>query len=210
MLYKILAMPSAIDTDFSQVQFGEKDFETIINALEHVHILPWSLAYTFQDIISYFDLWYALGAEGVIVKNLNSYYKYSSGGKRGGKIAPWWKFKIQDYKLVKGDTTASEYTVKITGCYYGEANAKYRYSLGGFHYKGVAEYKGEKVSIIGRCGGGFTDEQRDDFIKRQNEFPGMIIDIVSQEVTLNKEGKHSLRFPIFKCFRPDLTNIDEN
>lgn len=58
-------------------------------------------------------------------------------------------------------------------------------------------------------GSGFSKEQRHDFWKRKNEFLGKICEIQTMEITENKSGQKSLRFPVFIRFRDDknITNI---
>lgn len=58
-------------------------------------------------------------------------------------------------------------------------------------------------------GSGFSKEQRYDFWKRKNEFLGKICEIQTMEITENKSGQKSLRFPVFIRFRDDknITNI---
>ena len=58
-------------------------------------------------------------------------------------------------------------------------------------------------------GSGFSKEQRYDFWKRKNEFLGKIVEVQTMEITENKSGQKSLRFPVFLRFRDDknTTNI---
>lgn len=58
-------------------------------------------------------------------------------------------------------------------------------------------------------GSGFSKEQRYDFWKRKNEFLGRIVEVQTMEITENKSGQKSLRFPVFIRFRDDknTTNI---
>ena len=58
-------------------------------------------------------------------------------------------------------------------------------------------------------GSGFSKEQRYDFWKRKNEFLGKIVEVQTMEITENKSGQNSLRFPVFIRFRDDknTTNI---
>lgn len=58
-------------------------------------------------------------------------------------------------------------------------------------------------------GSGFSKEQRYNFWKRKNEFLGKICEIQTMEITENKTGQKSLRFPVFIRFRDDknITNI---
>lgn len=192
-----------------QVSFDGKPID-YYNKKLNLYMLPWFTADSFVEIIKLYELFKSNGDEGIIVKNLDSSYQYSAGSKRGGQNAPWWKFKVQDYDALHGLNTGSEFTVQITNYERGDKRTKYKDSLGSFYYRGFAEFEGKKVEITGKCGGGFKDDQRKDFLQRGDSLIGKIMDVVSQEVTKNKYGEYSLRFPIFKGFREDLTKIDVN
>ena len=58
-------------------------------------------------------------------------------------------------------------------------------------------------------GSGFSKEQRKEFWNNRNELIGKIVEIQTMEITENKIGKKSLRFPVFVRFRDDKikTNI---
>ncbi|HLD98197.1 MAG TPA: hypothetical protein VI815_02645 [Candidatus Nanoarchaeia archaeon] len=177
----------------------------------HLVTLPYGEVNSMDDVIKSFEYWKGeVGEEGVICKDSNSMYMYSAGSKRGGKQATWWKFKIQDYDEVMGNTNESEYIVKILDAYLGEKGTKNEDRLGGFTYEAEIPLVDEDIAIeektvkiSGKCGGGFEDKERNDFWKRKDELIGQFIEVVSQEITINKQGTHSLRFPIFKRFRPD-------
>lgn len=57
-------------------------------------------------------------------------------------------------------------------------------------------------------GSGFSKEQRYDFWKRKNEFLGKIVEVQTMEITENKSGQKSLRFPVFIRFRDDKNNTN--
>ena len=67
----------------------------------------------------------------------------------------------------------------------------------------------DEQTIKCSVGSGFSKEQRYDFWKRKNEFLGKIVEVQTMEITENKSGQKSLRFPVFIRFRDDknTTNI---
>lgn len=81
--------------------------------------------------------------------------------------------------------------LRITG--YGEH--KNGNKLGQFS----VNYYGETVWV----GSGYKDEERVEFWKNRQDMVGKIIEIQYMEETQNKDGKKSLRFPIFKRLRLD-------
>lgn len=81
--------------------------------------------------------------------------------------------------------------LRITG--YGEH--KNGNKLGQFS----VNYYGETVWV----GSGYKDEERVEFWKNRQNMVGKIIEIQYMEETQNKDGKKSLRFPIFKRLRLD-------
>jgi hypothetical protein len=167
----------------------------------HLELIPYDICDSFEEILKEFEYWkFEKGEEGVVVKDPHSKYPFK-------RDRVWWKFKIRDYSEVKGDKSKCECSAQILDYYKGEQGTKYENSLGGFVCKTVIN--GENVYF--NVGGGFSDEQREDFIKRPQDiieyFP--IIDVSYEEVTKNKKGTLSLRHPIFLRIREDLNSIDE-
>lgn len=58
-------------------------------------------------------------------------------------------------------------------------------------------------------GSGFSKEQRFEYWQKRNSFLGKIVEVQTMEITENKAGQKSLRFPVFIRFRDDknTTNI---
>lgn len=58
-------------------------------------------------------------------------------------------------------------------------------------------------------GSGFSKEQRFEYWQKRNSFLGKIVEVQTMEITENKSGQKSLRFPVFIRFRDDknTTNI---
>lgn len=88
--------------------------------------------------------------------------------------------------------------LRITG--YGEH--KNGNKLGQFS----VNYYGETVWV----GSGYKDEERVEFWKNRQNMVGKIIEIQYMEETQNKDGKKSLRFPIFKRLRLDKNEESYN
>lgn len=64
-------------------------------------------------------------------------------------------------------------------------------------------------NLIASVGSGYTDEQRVKFWENKDSFIGKIAEIQTMEITENKNGQKSLRFPVFLRIRDDkdITNI---
>jgi len=177
---------------------------------DHLNLLPWDSVDNMNEIYEMFDYWRSQGEEGIIVKELNSNYFYK-------RHKNWFKVKIQD---VKG--SGADYSAEIIEVYPGDPSTKYKDTLGGLkciirnytydkddEYNKSQELAGKEVlyhscDIHFSVGSGFTDTQRNEFWSKKDELVGKIIDVEAQEITMNKHGSYSLRFPIFKGFRGDL------
>jgi DNA ligase-1 len=59
-----------------------------------------------------------------------------------------------------------------------------------------------------KVGSGFSDRLRAELWRARGDFLGKIVEIQYFEETTNADGGISLRFPIFKDFRPDKTEAD--
>ena len=59
-----------------------------------------------------------------------------------------------------------------------------------------------------KVGSGFSDDLRDQIWEYQTHYSGKIVEISYFEETTNADGGMSLRFPVFKDFRPDKLEAD--
>lgn len=132
-------------------------------------------AYSEEEAINGFNELMDEGFEGAMVRNKRSHYS-------------WKRVKVKDGILTKLKPF-DHADCKITGYYEGENRNEGR--LGGFYL----DYNGVEV----KCGGGFTDEMREDFWSRADEFVGKWCRVKYTELT--EDG--SLRFPIWDSIRED-------
>ena len=65
----------------------------------------------------------------------------------------------------------------------------------------LVDFKGNKVGV----GSGFTDFDREFIWENQHQYLGRIAEIQYFEVTKDKTGVESLRFPVWKHLRTDKT-----
>lgn len=65
-----------------------------------------------------------------------------------------------------------------------------------------------KNNNIVKVGSGFSDDLRDQIWEYQTHYSGKIVEIQYFEETTNADGGISLRFPVFKDFRPDKLTPD--
>lgn len=117
------------------------------------------------------------GAEGLMV-NFNETYKC----KRHTGI-----LKVKTMKSVD---------LEVVGVQEGQGENK------GILGNILVNYKGNIVAV----GTGFSKQLRQIYWDNPNEIIGKIAEIQYFEESNNKQGKFSLRFPVFKCIREDKTN----
>jgi DNA ligase-1 len=65
-----------------------------------------------------------------------------------------------------------------------------------------------KNGNIVKVGSGFSDRLRIEIWASRDEWLGNICEIQSFEETTNADGGESLRFPVFKDYRPDKVKAD--
>jgi DNA ligase-1 len=65
-----------------------------------------------------------------------------------------------------------------------------------------------KNGNVVKVGSGFSDDLRVTIWVNQSDYLGNICEVQYFEETTNADGGESLRFPIFKDFRPDKTEAD--
>jgi ATP-dependent DNA ligase len=124
-------------------------------------------------------------AEGFVAVDVDACYGdkgYSFDGKSGRPDGCWKRKPIFEDEFI------------ITGLY--EGSGKNMGRLGGFTIKQIHPKTGKFINC-GRCGGGFSDNQRIEFWKEGNKLIGKTIKIEFDSRQLPKDGVYSLRFPIF-------------
>jgi len=118
--------------------------------------------------------------EGIMVKDPEAYYEV--------KRSYAW-LKVKPFISV---------SLKVVGAKLGKEDGKNANRLGAFFCEGYEDGKFIRVDV----GGGYTEEQREDFWNRREELFGMIMEVEADAITKSEDGDYySLRFPVFKTFR---------
>ena len=128
-------------------------------------------------LIELLDIYRDKGAEGLMINFVDGMYEF----KRSKNI-----------QKVKVMQTAD---LKVIGFEQGQGRNKGK--LGAL----LVDFKGNTVGV----GSGFTDFDREFIWKNQDQYLGKIVEVQYFEVTKDKTGTESLRFPVFKHLRTDKT-----
>ena len=121
------------------------------------------------------------GEEGIMINILDGKYEF----KRTNNLLKVKKMQTMDLEIIGFE----EGTGRLVG------------KLGAV----LVRYKNGNVVKVGS---GFSDELRVVIWANQSDYLGNICEIQYFEETTNADGGESLRFPIFKDFRPDKTEAD--
>lgn len=150
---------------------------------ERIHIIP-VLERIGKDKIPYWSQEATeRGWEGVMLNTADGYYET----KRNRGILKVKRMHTADLPIVG----------------FNEAiDGKYKGTLKSIN----VEFDGHIVSVSS----GFEDEIRQDIWDNQDDYLGKMVEIQYFEITQNQKGETSLRFPVFKCFRPDKGPEDYN
>lgn len=123
----------------------------------------------------------ANGEEGIMINICDALYEF----KRTNSLLKVKKMQTMDLEIIGFE----EGTGRLVG------------TLGAI----LVRYKDGNVVKVGS---GFSDEIRTLIWTEPSDFLGKIVEIQYFEETTNADGGESLRFPIFKDFRPDKTEAD--
>lgn len=123
----------------------------------------------------------ANGEEGIMINICDALYEF----KRTNSLLKVKKMQTMDLEIIGFE----EGTGRLVG------------TLGAI----LVRYKDGNVVKVGS---GFSDEIRTLIWAEPSDFLGKIVEIQYFEETTNADGGKSLRFPIFKDFRPDKTEAD--
>ena len=121
------------------------------------------------------------GEEGIMINILDAMYEF----KRTNNLLKVKKMQTLDLEIIDFEEGAG----RLAG------------TLGAI----LVRYKNGNVVKVGS---GFSDELREQIWNHQMHYSGKIVEIQYFEETTNADGGESLRFPIFKDFRPDKTEAD--
>ena len=125
-------------------------------------------------ILELLDKVVAEGKEGLMI-NFNAPYEF----KRTSNLLKVKKMYTMDLKVIG----------------FEEGTGKNRYNLGAL----VVDFKGNPVGV----GSGLSDEIRREIWNNQNKYINRIVEIQYFEISKDKNGVESLRFPVFKTFREE-------
>lgn len=123
----------------------------------------------------------ANGEEGIMINICDAPYEF----KRTNSLLKCKKMQTMDLEIVG----------------FEEGEGRLAGTLGAI----LVRYKDGNVVKVGS---GFSDEIRTLIWLEPSDFLGKIVEIQYFEETTNADGGESLRFPIFKDFRPDKTEAD--
>lgn len=150
--------------------------------LKYFELLPVLYCGTDTTMITKFlDEAIANDQEGVMINICDAKYEF----KRTNSLLKVKKMNTLDLEIIG----------------FEEGSGKYKDTLGAI----LVRYKnGNTVKV----GSGFTDWLRSEIWNNQNKYLGVVSEIQFFETTTNDDGGESLRFPIFKDFRPDKLTPD--
>lgn len=149
--------------------------------LDSPFINPVPLLYSGEDesvIMGLLDLVVSQGKEGLMI-NLDKPYEF----KRTSNLLKVKKMHTMDLKIIG----------------FEEGTGKNKNNLGAL----VVDFKGNSVGV----GSGLSDDLRREIWDNQNKYINRIVEIQYFEVSKDKNGIESLRFPVFKTFREEGKEI---
>lgn len=147
------------------------------NAVEF--ILSVMVDNSYEDIIELAEIFVKNGYEGIMLRNPNTYYDF----KRSDNLLKYKFFKENDFIIT--DIT--------------EGNGKYQNLMGNIVCTGNVD--GHDIET--ECGTGFNDELRKYFWDNKEQLIGKKVNLKYQDISMNDNGKYSLRFPVFLRIESD-------
>jgi ATP-dependent DNA ligase len=160
--------------------------------LRKYHVGPVKIYHT--DFDSDLGLAKRLGAEGFVVLDADAEYGdkgYSFDGKAQRPSGIYKRKPLYEDEFI------------ISGVYPGTGRNSDR--LGGLLLEQVHSSTGSRVAC-GKCGGGFTDKQREELWEERDKIVGKTVKIEFSKRQRSRNGAYALRFPEYKGLadkRPD-------
>lgn len=164
----------------------DKEREYRSDMLWDEYIAPLQIMRT--DVGEDLELAKSVGLEGFVVVDSEAKYEdkaYSFDGKAQRPSGIWKRKPKYEEEFI------------IEEAY--EGSGRNQGKLGGFFIKQIHPDTEELIDC-GKCGGGFSDEQRLDFWARKNKLVNKTIKVEFDSRQPPKNGSYALRFPVFKGF----------
>lgn len=153
------------------------DLDKLMGSMFVRIIRPLYIGNDMDEVLELLETYKKLGAEGLMVNLMDALYEF----KRSKAIL---KVKVMQ--------TAD---LRIVG--FEEGQGRNAGKLGAI----LVDFKGNEVGV----GSGFTDFDREYIWKNQDQYLGKICEIQFFEISKDKDGVESLRFPVWKYLRTDKT-----
>ena len=153
------------------------DLDKLMGSMFVRIIRPLYIGNDMDEVLELLKVYKKLGAEGLMINLMDAPYEF----KRSKNIL---KVKVMQ--------TAD---LKIVG--FEEGQGRNAGKLGAI----LVDFKGGIVKV----GSGFTDFDREFIWKNQHQYLGKICEIQFFEISKDKDGVESLRFPVWKYLRTDKT-----
>ena len=153
------------------------DLDKLMGSMFVRIIQPLYIGSNMDRVLELLKVYKKLGAEGLMVNLMDAPYEF----KRSKNIL---KVKVMQ--------TAD---LRIVG--FEEGQGRNAGKLGAI----LVDFKGNEVGV----GSGFTDFDREYIWKNQDQYLGKICEIQFFEISKDKDGVESLRFPVWKYLRTDKT-----
>ena len=153
------------------------DLDKLMGSMFVRIIQPLYIGSNMDRVLELLETYKKLGAEGLMVNLMDALYEF----KRSKAIL---KVKVMQ--------TAD---LRIVG--FEEGQGRNAGKLGAI----LVDFKGNEVGV----GSGFTDFDREYIWKNQDQYLGKICEIQFFEISKDKDGVESLRFPVWKYLRTDKT-----
>ena len=154
---------------------------------------PWRIVDNKEELMKSYDQAIQMGYEGIMIKNMYGLYKPGEGKNNFGN---WLKYKPAKLTI---DTV-------VIGAHKGTGDKRHVYSS--FDIAVLKESNSNVLYPIGKVGIGFTMETLEGITRKLDIMQGaenlkLIMEVKSDKVMLNDDGRYNLRFPRFLRFRPD-------
>lgn len=174
-------------------------FAEYIRNHDRARYMPTYKVNSILELLEKEDMFIKSGYEGIMIRSLDSPYKFGRSTVKEGYLLKFKRFKDSEAKILDFEEKLTNNNEKLKDALGHNKRSSHKANLSAANCLGSFIVYDPKLNTTFKIGSGFTQKDRNDIWLRKDKEIGKFVTYTYQEIGPN--GKP--RFPIFKGFRDE-------